>query len=40
MGRKMQSEKTQSADKSLPGAITPGKLFQNLFISFFVTVLS
>jgi len=36
----MQSEKTQSANKSLPGTFAPGKLVQNLFIPFFMTVLS
>jgi hypothetical protein len=36
----MQTEKTQSADKSLPGTNAPGKLVQNLFIPFFMTVLS
>jgi hypothetical protein len=32
--------KTQPADKSLPGTNAPGKFFQNLFISFFMSVLS
>ena len=39
-GGEMQSVVAQSASTEIPGAEAPGQYFQNLFISFLMTVLS
>jgi hypothetical protein len=36
----MQSVVAQSAENRIPGLMRPGQYFKNLFISFFMTVLS